>query len=884
MSNGTLVIIDGHYYAYRFYFGMPKLTGPNSRPTGVTYAYANMFREFREDPEVTHLLLVFDHKDPTFRHKMFKEYKAHRDPMPEDLRAQLPDIEQLAGCSGVPIVSMSGYEADDVIATIAKHAAKDGLDVRICSNDKDLDQILSDQIKTWDPAKNKIRGPEEIHETKGIKPEQVIDYLSMIGDSADNVPGIKGVGPKTATKLLDKYGSLENILAHTDELKGKQKENVEAFKDVAELTKDLITIVDVPDAPAYGDFKKNDTISDDAKAFYEELGFSVGKFFPTRIGAASDNSTYEILSAKTLKTYLNRIRKHGRCAVDTETTHIDAQYADLVGISFAFGEHDGRGAAYLPIQSLDNKKCVKWDDVKDELQTFLEDPKIGKIAQNAKYDVRVFKRAGIHVKGLNGDPMIASWLLDPARPGHGLDYLTKAFLLEEKIPTSDVIDLKGGQTMAEVDVETVSTYACEDAQCTWRLAELLETDLKKDKLLKVYQEQELPLVDCLASMEFLGFHVEEQIIKDKQQHLEAYLDQVLAEIREIAGDDFNPGSPKQVATMLFEKLKLPVIRKTKRGPSTDVNVLEALRHQHELPDLILQFRGLSKLIGTYLRTLPDFINPQTQSIHTNYHQIGTETGRLSSDHPNLQNIPKKTDRGREIRAAFTAREDHILLAADYSQIELRVLAHFSGDETLQSAFQDELDIHRFVAAQVNGLEEDEVTPQMRQAAKAINFGIIYGQSAFGLSQQLGITRKEAQTFIDDYFARFSHVRDYIDSVVTDAEERGYVETIAGRRRYIPLLKSSNHNERLSGRRTALNSTIQGSAADLIKRAMLRCSNQLPTEANLLIQIHDELIVESPKSCAEKAAQALEKSMTGAWKLSVPLRADVRQGQDWLAVS
>jgi DNA polymerase-1 len=522
--------------------------------------------------------------------------------------------------------------------------------------------------------------------------------------------------------------------------------------------------------------------------------------------------------------------------------------------------------------------------VKEPLKKFLEDESIGKVAQNGKYDIRIFEHAGIHVRGFNGDPMIASWLLNPARSGHGLDYLTKSFLNEDKIPTGSVVDLKNNQTMADVSIDSVATYACEDAQCTWRLAQLLEAELEQENLIGVYREQELPLVTCLAMMESTGIHVDVNLIKEKEQHLEAYLDQVLAEIRTLAGNDFNPGSPKQVATMLFEKLGLPIIRKTKRGPSTDVTVLEALRHQHELPDLILQFRFLSKLIGTYLRTLPDFINPETNSIHTNFHQIGTETGRLSCDTPNLQNIPKKAQRGREIRAAFTARPNCVLLAADYSQIELRVLAHFSGDETLQHAFREDLDIHRFVAAQVNSVAEDEVTPQMRQAAKAINFGIIYGQSAFGLSQQLGINRKEAQHFIDDYFARFSHVRDYIDSVVEEAEQRGYVETIAGRRRYIPLLKSSNHNERLSGRRTALNSTIQGSAADLIKRAMLRCHEQLPETAHLLIQIHDELIVESPEQCAEQSAQALQQAMIGAWKLNVPLRAEVRSGSDWLAVS
>ena len=884
MSSGTLVIIDGHYYAYRFYFGMPKLLGPNKRHTGVTYAFANLLRDLRQDQTFTHVVMVFDHKDPTFRHKMFPEYKAHRDPMPDDLRAQIPDIHELAQHSDVPVVSISGYEADDVIATMAKQASAADYDVRICSNDKDLDQILDEHIVLWDPGKGTMRGPSQTFEKKGIHPHQVIDYLSMVGDSADNVPGIKGVGPKTAVKLLDTYDTLENLLEHTDELKGKQKENVEAFKDVAALTKDLITIVDVPDVPDFKAFEKATTLNDDAKTFYEELGFSVSKFFPKQIQAASDNSDYEILDASSLKTYLKNIKQAGRCAFDTETTGLDMQQDDIVGISLAYGAADGRGAAYLPLLGPDGDTCVPLDRVIDDLKTFFEDAAIKKVAQNAKYDIRMLKRIGIEVAGLDGEPMLASWILDPARSSHGLDYLTKSFLHEEKIPTGDVIDLKGGQTMAEVAVKTVSTYACEDAQCTFRLAQHLEQLLEDEQLLDVYRQQEVPLVNCLANMESRGIHVDASILKDKQEHLESYLDQVLSDIRKIAGDKFNPASPKQVAQMLFEELGLPVIRKTKRGPSTDANVLEALRHQHELPDLILQFRMLSKLISTYLRTLPDFIDKDSNAIHTNFQQIGTETGRLSSDHPNLQNIPKKTDRGREMRAAFTARAGCTLLAADYSQIELRVLAHFSGDDTLQKAFKDELDIHRFVAAQVNGVNEDEVTPQMRQAAKAINFGIIYGQSAFGLAGQLGINRNEAQRFIDDYFARFSDVRDYIDEVVKQAEDRGYVQTIAGRRRYIPLLKSSNKNEQLSGRRTALNSTIQGSAADLIKRAMLRCSEMLPTDAYLLVQIHDELIVETPESCADEATAALEEAMVGAWTLDVPLLAEVHRGSDWLSVS
>ncbi|NRA40394.1 MAG: DNA polymerase I, partial [Planctomycetes bacterium] len=720
MSDQICVIIDGHYYAYRYFFGMPKLLGPKQKHTGVTYAFTNLFKDFRENSSLSHIILVFDHKDPTFRHIMYPEYKAHRDPMPDDLRSQMPDIKKIAELSNIPVLSIPGFEADDVIATLAQDAAAAGMKARICSKDKDLDQIITEHISTWDPGKGLLRGAKELFQERGITPEQVIDYLSMIGDSADNVPGIKGVGPKTATKLLAAYETLENVLENTDQLKGKQKENIEAFIDKAEFTKKLIRIVRVPDLPSINTFKKSESIPEEAKFFYEELGFSVSKFFPKTISSATtEKPDYLILNEQNLGDYLNNIRKHGSCAVDTETTGLDPLTAELVGISFAFGEgtgaNKGKAAAYLPLQASDNENCVSWEKVQAQIKDLLEDPQIGKIAQNAKYDIRVFLKHGIRLQGLIGDPMIASWLLNPARESHGLDFLTRSLLFEEKIPTSQVVDLKAGQSMAEIDVQTVATYACEDAQCTWRLAQLFANDLKKEKLLTVYHDQELPLVHCLAAMEQRGFQVHVEVLNEKQQHLEQYLDQCLVDIRAIAGDSFNPASPKQVAAMLFDELKLPVIRKTKRGPSTDAKVLEALRNQHELPDLILQFRTLSKLISTYLRTLPDFINADSLAIHTNYQQTGTETGRLSSDHPNLQNIPKKAEAGREIRAAFNARDNMCLLAADYSQIELRVLAHFSGDETMSQAFADGLDIHRFVAAQVNGVIEEAVTPSQRNA-------------------------------------------------------------------------------------------------------------------------------------------------------------------------
>ena len=891
MPDPLLALIDGHYYAYRFFFGMPPLTGPGGRPTGITYAYANLLRDLKNDPEVTHWIAVFD-TARSFRNDIEPEYKAHRDPTPEALSVQLPDVQRILAATGCPTIARDGYEADDILATYAKQAAAAGFRVRMLTKDKDVDQVLSERVQTWDPGKKLLRGPPELLTEKGIRPDQVVDYLCMIGDSADNVPGITGVGPKTAAKLLAEYGDLATVLANVEKLKGKQQENVRAFIPLAEHTKRLITLIDVPQLPAL------DTLAIDRQRgidpeVYTSFGFSVAKFAKqapvavapgaTAIVPVTTPTAYRLLSLADLPIYLAELRAAGRFAIDTETTGLDPHTAELVGISFAYGQPTPTAAAYLPLKAPDHA-CPAWSEVAPLLAPLLADPTVRKVGQNSKYDERVFAHHGITINGYDGDPMLASWLLDPSRASHGLDHLTESFLGEPKIPTSQVIDLKAGQTMDTAPVATVMRYACEDAQCTWRLALLLEGKLAGNGLLDVYRSQELPIARVLAAMEHAGIGVDRSVLKATEDHLQQYLTQVESDIRRHTGPDFNPASPKQVAQVLFEKLKLPVISSTKSGPSTDASVLEALRDQHELPDLLLQWRSLAKLIGTYLSKLPEHINPVTGRIHTNYKQTGTETGRLSSDQPNLQNIPKKRDIGREMRAAFIPRPGSVLIAADYSQVELRVLAHLADDPTLKEAFASGADIHRYVAAQVAHIDEASVTPAQRNAAKAVNFGIIYGQTAFGLASQLGIARHEASRFIEDYFARFSSVQAFINRTVEEASMRGYASTMAGRRRYLPQLASPNRNERMQGERIALNSTIQGSAADLIKVAMLRAARMLPVGSRLLLQIHDELLVEAPEADAERAAQALTEAMVGAWQLSVPLIADARIGRTWLAVS
>jgi len=886
MSSATLAIIDGHYYAFKFHFGMPPLTGPGGRPTGMLYAFARLLKDLRSGGEVTHLVVVMDHQDPTFREGIYPEYKAHRPPCPEPLAAQLPHLPRLCAATGVPMVAISGFEADDVITTLAVQGAAAGMDVRICSKDKDVDQVLSDRIRTWDPGKRILRGPAELLTEKGITPEQVIDYLCMIGDSADNVPGIDGVGPKTAAKLLAQYGTLDNVIAHASELTKKQQEKIAAFLPKRDLTRDLITLRRVDDLPPLDSFliPAEQTLD---RAVYEEFGFTLNRFQPAPAApvrsASTDASVRTVTTLDELAAVLAEATAAGRVAFDTETTSLEPLDAELVGLGLAWGADDGRGSVYVPFRGL-GAPLIDLAAVTPLLRAFFANPALRCLAQNAKYDLRVLDRHGITVATLDGDPMLASWLLDPGRESHGLDYLTKTFLGEDKIPTSAVIDLVSNQTMAEVPVADVARYCGEDAQCTWRLAQKLEADLADRDLLTVYRQQEVPFAACLARMEQAGIGVDPAVLTEVRSHLASFLESVMAGIRRIAGPTYNPNSPKQTAELLFEKLKLPVITRTKTGPSTDASVLEALRTQHEFPDLLLQHRSLTKLIGTYLDRLPAFIHPRTGRIHGHFKQTGTETGRLSSDQPNLQNIPKKSDLGREMRSAFVAGPGRIFLAADYSQIELRVLAHFSSDRELQAAFARGDDIHRFVAAQVAGVEPEAVTPQQRNAAKAVNFGIIYGQTAFGLSQQLGIPRGEAQRFIDGYFTRFSGVKTFIDEAVAHATRRGWVQTLAGRRRHVPQLTSDNRNERLQGERIALNSTIQGSAADLIKRAMLRCDTGLPPGARLILQIHDELVIEADEAQADDAAAALQEAMIGAWTLDVPLIADVRRGRTWLDVS
>ena len=898
MPEPLLAVIDGHYFAYRFFFGMPPLAGPGGRPTGAIYAFANLLKDLRENPVLTHIVCTFDTGD-SFRHTVFPDYKAHRDPMPPDLAAQLDGINAVLAANHVPVLRANGYEADDVLFTLARQGEAAGFKVRLLTRDKDVDQSLSERVQTWDPGKGVLRGPAELVAEKGIRPDQVVDWLSMVGDTADNIKGILRVGPQTATKLLAEHGSLDAVLAAVDTLKGKLAENVRDFIPRAQSVRDLIRLVEVPNLPPLDAFAIDRTTPIDP-APYVACGFALARFGLTAQGTAAMNTAapplvpavpataarpepYRTLTLDELPALVEGLRAAGRFALDTETTGLDPHSAELVGISVACGDDEGRGAVYIPLAGTE-APTIAWADAKPILAPLLEDPAIAKVGQNIKYDWRVFAHHGVTVQGYDGDAMLASWLLDPARESHGLDHLTEHLLNEPKIPTSAVVDFKAGQTMAQVPVATVARYACEDAQCTWRLVHLLEGQLKTAGLLDVYRTQEVPIALCLARIEHAGLAVDRATLATSEAHLRGMLEQIEREIHVHAGPDFNPASPKQIAALLFEKLKLPVISSTKSGPSTDASVLEVLRPYHELPGLLLDFRGLSKLVGTYLAKLPECINPATGRIHTSLRQTGTETGRLSSEQPNLQNIPKKRELGREIRAAFAPGPGKVLIAADYSQIELRILAHLSGDPTLAAAFAQNTDIHRFVAAQVHGIDAAAVTPAQRNAAKAVNFGIIYGQTAFGLASQLGIPRGQAQDFIDGYFNRFATVKAYINRTVEDAKSCGFARTMAGRRRAVPQLMSGNRNDRLHGERIALNTTIQGSAADLIKRAMLRCEATLPAGAHLVLQIHDELLVEADEAIAPAAATALTAAMTGAWTLDVPLVAEARTGRTWLDVS
>jgi DNA polymerase I len=893
-----LFLIDGHAHCYRAFYALPHLTSPDGRPTNAIYGFTGMLLKMLREQKPDYIVAVFDLPGPTFRHKQFAEYKAQRKPMPEDLVAQIPVIHEIVRAANVPLITREGYEADDIIGTLAKRASAQGIDVFIATGDKDALQLLDEHVRVFDTKRGTEYTAADLREDKGISPGQVTDMMALSGDTSDNVPGIRGIGPKTALKLIQEHGSLEAVLEHAEEISGPalKKKLLEGRED-AEMSRSLVTIdLDVPVDLSLEDCRRREPDADKLREMFTDLGL---KTFLKDVGGAAPVEEEEQVSElgrgevkyhtvdtdEALAKLAKQLAKQKTIAVDLETTSKFPMKADIVGFSFAWKSNE---AWYVPVAGPLGSKTLPLKKAKAELAPVLENEKIGKIGQNIKYDYIVLRNNGVGLRGIVFDTMVAAYLIDPERRRYNLDDLALGYLRFRKIPTVDLIGKGKNQiTMDVVPVPEVAEYACEDADTTFRLFSVLSPELDKAKLAGLARDLEFPLIEVLAEMEFAGIKVDAGTLADISEQLSTALDQLTIEIHNEADQDFNIDSPKQLSTVLFDKLQMPPSRKTKTGYSTDAAVLEELAVNYPIAARIARYRGLKKLKGTYADALPKMINRATGRVHTSFNQTTTATGRLSSSDPNLQNIPVRTEEGREIRRAFVASApDKLLLSADYSQVELRILAHFSGDAALRDAFMSDLDIHAFVAAEVNGVGLDDVDPAMRQQAKAVNFGIIYGLTPFGLSRGLGISVGAAKEFIDAYFERYGSVRGFIDQTIERAHEEEYVTTMFGRRRYLPSINSGNDNERKFSERTAVNAVIQGTAADMAKIAMNNIYRRITNEnrpSAMLVQIHDELLFELDADALDAEREMIVSEMTGAAELDVPLKVNVGVGQNWLEV-
>jgi DNA polymerase-1 len=897
-----LYIIDGHAHIYAAYYApMRPLTSPSGEPTKAVYVFTTAVLGLLERDKPDMLVVAMDSKGPTFRTKIYTEYKAHRPPMPEDMPAQIDRIEQILKAMNIPILRVDGFEADDIIGTLARCASAEGIDTYICSKDKDMLQLLGKHVFAYDMKTSKRMDVKTMKAQMGVGPQQFVDVLALQGDTADNVPGVADVGPKTALEWISKYGSLENIYEHADEIKGKRGQNLRNSKDIAFLSRELVTIN--RSAPVEADYKSFAVTEPDGQRLAElftELGFSR---LLTQLGLSAAEKTSQTpgAEAKTsgksvkkdyqlidtpdkLSKFLKELKGKKIFALDTETTSLDAMRADLVGMSFSW--QPGK-AYYLAIRVPLGQKHLEMSEVRDKLKGILTDEKVKKVGQNIKYDLNILRNAGLAVRGICFDTMVASYCLDAERRGHSLDVMAGDFLGYDTIAISSLIGKGRNQlTFDMVDTAAATEYAAEDADITFRLYEYLKARLQRQPAIeKLFEEVEMPLVSVLAEMEYAGVSLDVKLLKKMSHELNEMVEALKENIYEKAGGVFNIDSPKQLSEVLFDRLGLTSVRTGKTLRSTDAAVLEQLQYQHNVVPLILEYRQLVKLQNTYVDKLGQLINPRTNRVHASFNQTVTATGRLSSSDPNLQNIPIRTELGRKIRRAFVpADKKDCIVSADYSQIELRLLAHFSGDKQLKKAFDEDEDIHRFVASQIYGVEPEDVTSQMRSNCKAVNFGIIYGQGPFGLSRTIGITQAEAKKFIADYFDRYSSIRDFMDKSIQQAKKDGYAETILGRRRRITSLGSKNFNKRTQAERMAINTIVQGSAADLIKVAMINIQRKIDADklhVKMILQIHDELVFELPKQEAKKHSKWIVKEMSSAIKLDVPLKVDITIGPTWL---
>jgi DNA polymerase-1 len=879
-----LFIIDGNSYIYRAFYAIRNLSTSTGFPSNAIFGFANMLLKVIKEKDPDLLAIAFDPKGPTRRHGEFKEYKAHRPPMPKDLVPQIPYIHDLVRAFRIPVFIQEGQEADDVIATLVRRALAIGMDVVIVTGDKDMLQLVGPGVTVYDSLKERTIGPAEVEERFGVPPDRVVEIMGLMGDASDNIPGVPGIGEKTAQALIKEYGTIEKLLTHAHTItRPKLRQSLMENAGLARLSRELAVLHD--DIPLEIDFDQLSLKEPDGPALLailRELEFtSLLKYVIT---APEKEAKYRtVLSDADFQEMLGALSRAAELSFDTETTSLDPMRAELVGVSFSVEPH---AAYYLPLGHTCQgaPEQLSREKVLEKLKPLLEDPSLKKIGQNLKYDVQVLRHSGIEVRGIYFDTMIASYVLNPSKTSHGLDSIALEYLNYKTITYADVTGSgKKKIGFCDVDIATATRYSGEDADIALRLKQVLEPKLQEQNLNSLFHDIEMKLMNVLADMEYTGVKIDAGLLHAMSVKLQKETAKIVEGIYVIAGAEFNINSPKQLADILFVKLGLTPVKKTKTGYSTDVDVLDELAHVHPLPAEILKYRTLSKLKSTYVDALPEMINPQTGRLHTSLNQTVTATGRLSSSEPNLQNIPIRTEIGREIRQAFIAEPRNSLLSADYSQIELRVLAHLSGDEGLIQTFVEDQDIHTRTASEVFGLPPEEISPEMRRKAKAVNFGIIYGISAFGLAQDIGVSNAEAKRYIDNYFARYPKVRDFIARTIEQAKAKGYVTTLLGRKRYIPELTSSAAPVRNFGERMAVNTPIQGTAADLIKLAMISI-HQLVKEKNfgsrMILQVHDELIFEVPDGEIETMKELVKREMEGVLQLSVPIKVDMGVGKNW----
>ncbi|RMG31277.1 MAG: DNA polymerase I [Gammaproteobacteria bacterium] len=891
-----LVLVDGSSYLYRAYHALPPLTTSKGEPTGAVYGVVNMLRKLLREVKPERMAVVFDAPGKTFRDEMFEAYKANRPPMPDELAAQIPPLLEVVQAMGLPLLQVPGVEADDVIGTLAREAAERGEPVLVSTGDKDMAQLVNGRVTLVNTMTDTVLDRDGVIEKFGVPPERIVDWLALVGDASDNIPGVPKVGPKTATKWLRQYGSLDEIVRHADEIRGKVGESLRAHLGQLELSRRLATIrtdLDLPVDPDVLTLRPPDRAR--LRELFERLEFRtwLRELEDEAAAEAGDPSPslrneadYEVvLDEERFRNWLERLAQAECFAFDTETTSLDYMAAEVVGVSFAISPGE---AAYVPVghdypgapEQLDR------DFVLESLRPLLESDTPRLLGHNLKYDMNVLANHGIHLSGIAYDTMLESYVLNSTAARHDMDTLALKYLDHRTLHYEDVAG-KGAKQLPfnAVPLEAAGPYAAEDADVVLRLHAHLWPKLAAEPGLKsVFEEIERPLIPVLSRMERTGVRVDVARLQAQSRELAERMRELEAAAWQLAGARFNLGSPKQIQEILFGRLGLPVLAKTPKGqPSTAESVLAELAEQYELPRLILEWRSLSKLKSTYTDRLPEQVDPRTGRVHTSYHQAVAATGRLSSSDPNLQNIPIRTEEGRRIRRAFVAEPGYRMVAADYSQIELRIMAHLSGDAGLLQAFAEGRDIHRATAAEVFGVPEDQVTPEQRRTAKVINFGLIYGMSPFGLAKQLGIDRGAAQDYVELYFARYPGVKRYMEKTREQARERGYVETLFGRRLYVPEIRARNQQRRAAAERTAINAPMQGTAADIIKRAMIRLHRWIEAEApevRMILQVHDELVFEVPGERVDAVISRIRERMESAAELEVPLEVDIGVGDNW----